>query len=123
LSRASTAIWRAMRAEAVVWSMNNPPGAAWQHALRPQHHLGQIIVIANAGDDHIGPVGGVGGIAACAPRYRGWPRHVRSAWGCGYTASAVSGMAQMAGDRPSHHAKSDNGNAARRKLGLSCRPY
>ena len=84
-------------------------------AVGREHDIGQIIVIANAGDHHLGIFGcgggavrlGHGDVGVGIAPFR------QPVGGAAVDCHRVAGMGQMTRDRPTHHAKANDGNAAR----------
>ena len=82
---------------------------------RAEHAIGQIIVVAHAGDHDIGvfrPVGGAVGHGNRELRMRLAP-FVDAGGAAVVEGEVMAGIAKMAGNRPSHHAKANNADAAR----------
>jgi hypothetical protein len=102
-----------MRAETVVWSISTAPGRRrGKGALRAEHHIGQVIVVAHAGDHRVGALGGFGRAGGHARGQAGVGGHPGLAPGIAAVedGQAVAGLAQMAGDGPAHGAKADAGD-------------
>jgi hypothetical protein len=85
---------------------------AGKGALRAEHHIGQVIVVAHAGDHRVGALGGFGRAAGHARGQAGVGGQPGFAPGIAAVehGEAVAGLAQVAGDGPAHGAKADAGD-------------
>jgi hypothetical protein len=100
------------RRDGGVVDKNPAPPQCLESAAGPQHDIGQIVVVAHAGDHHIGALGRfgrAGGDPAGKPGMRSHPC-LRARSGAVVHGQAVSGLAQMAGHLRAHDAKAKKRN-------------
>ena len=83
-----------------------------ENAGRAEHHIGEVIVIADAGQHHVSPIGGFGRTVRYAgreARVRFLPA-LRPVGAAVVNRQAMSGLADVPRDRAAHHAKAQERN-------------